>query len=395
MAGTMADEQDEDELFDRLARSLRAVRQDADLVRSSGAEAVSAGLARAEAELRTLAGRVEALHQRVAQQHAVIVRLEAAAATREADLQALRQTVEALSHRVLDPPPLPSGSPVRKPPPRVAIRIGIVLAILVLALGGGAAAWVALGREPSLGALAHRVLVRLSELSGIDLAGPGEPIRAVPMAEHVPLAPDPALPPRAHSAAAAAPVTQHLPPAAVADRVETPSAAPAPPAALPPAAAPPPAPELAAIPAPQTAAAAAPQPAKADMTASPPAATSGPAAAPPVVQSEPPAPLAAAFAQSSRPSQSTHQLVLRANANTWVRVRQKEGRVLLSRTMKPGETWPVPAEQDLTLDAGNVEGLDLDVDGVPTRLTGAGGVVHNVPLDADLLRSGAAVRAAH
>jgi uncharacterized coiled-coil protein SlyX len=393
MAGTMADEQDEDELFDRLARSLRAVRQDADLVRTSGAEAVSTGLARAEAELRTLAGRVEALHQRVAQQHAVIVRLEAAAATREADLQALRQTVEALSHRVLDPPQLPSVSSVRKPPPRVAIRIGIVFVILVLVLAGGAAAWVASGREPSLGALAHRVLVRLSELSGIDLAGSEEQARSVPTAEHMPPAPDPALRSSAPAAAAAAPVTAAPPPAAVADRVEAPSAAPAPPAVPPPAAASlPPAREPAAIPAPQTAAGAVQQPAKADMAASQPAA----AAAPPVVQSEPPAPVAAAFAQSPRPSQSTHQLVLRANANTWVRVRQKDGRVLLSRTMKPGEMWPVPAEQDLTLDAGNVEGLDLDVDGVPTRLTGAaGGVVHNVPLDAALLRSGAAGRAAH
>jgi cytoskeleton protein RodZ len=85
--------------------------------------------------------------------------------------------------------------------------------------------------------------------------------------------------------------------------------------------------------------------------------------------------------------------VLRAIGNTWVRVRQNGGRVLVTRSMKAGDTWPVPLEPNLILDTGNADALDLDLDGVATRLTGAkGGVIHDVPLNTDLLGSGAAVR---
>lgn len=88
--------------------------------------------------------------------------------------------------------------------------------------------------------------------------------------------------------------------------------------------------------------------------------------------------------------------MLRATEDTWVRVRQNRGAVLLTRTLKAGETWPVPAEPDLMLDTGNAHGLVLEVDGVPTRFTGANGVViHDVPIDADLLRSGMAARQGH
>ena len=117
--------------------------------------------------------------------------------------------------------------------------------------------------------------------------------------------------------------------------------------------------------------------------------------APPMAQSETPAPAATALAQSSRPPQAVRQVVLRATADAWVQVRQKNGRVLLRRIMKEGETWPVPAEPDLVLDSGNAGGLKLEVDGVPTRLTGAkGSVIHDIPLDAALPGSGA-VRSAH
>jgi cytoskeleton protein RodZ len=91
-----------------------------------------------------------------------------------------------------------------------------------------------------------------------------------------------------------------------------------------------------------------------------------------------------------------HHIVLRAAAETWVSVRQSGGRTLLTKTMNAGETWPVPSEPNLLLDTGNANALVLEVDGVPARLTGAKGIViHNVPLDADLLGSGMAVRLGH
>jgi Domain of unknown function (DUF4115) len=409
--GTMPNDQDEDEdeMFERLAQSLRKVRRDAELVRSSGADVISAGVARAETELRSLAAGIDALHQRVVQQQAVTARLEAAAAKGEADVLALRQTVEALSRRVLDQAESLARSSAQKSPRRAAGRIAIALAVLVLVLGGGAAAWIASGREPTLRTLEHLFMDRLSELSGIDLVGPREPAQTVrtvakatqdlpPPQRQAPLAP----------AASAAPIPTDPPPAVVVALAETPSVAPALSVGTAPVV-----PDLpggkasvASQSRPQTPAAAVPVPAQLPAAAVPPLAQTGAgipsppvtpalATAAPIAQAEPQASAATVFAQPSGPPQAARLLVLRAISNTWVQVRHKDGQVLLSRTLKAGETWPIPSEPDLILDAGNVEGLDLEVNGMPTRLTGAtGGVIHNVLLDADLLRTGV-VRAAH
>ena len=96
----MMDDHEEDALFDRLAKSLEAVRQDAELVRSRGADAMTTRLARAESELRTLAVAVDALCQRVAQQQAVTEQLEAAAAKSDAEIQELTKTVDQLSRNL-------------------------------------------------------------------------------------------------------------------------------------------------------------------------------------------------------------------------------------------------------------------------------------------------------
>jgi cytoskeleton protein RodZ len=284
-----------------------------------------------------------------------------------------------------------------------------VLTVLVLLLGGVAAAWIASGREPTLGALAHRFLDRLSELSGIDLAGPGEPTQPVRMVART----APGVPPPHRQAPPAptglsAPVPPDPPPAVVVGPAETPSVASALPVGTAPVA-----PDLpsgktsvvsqlqAQAPAAvvpilaQTPAAAAAPLTQTGVAILPPPAMSAPDAVAPIAQAASQAHGAAALAQLSRPPQAASLLVLRAVSNAWVQVRQKGGQLLLSRTLKAGETWPVPSEPDLILDAGNVEGLDLEVDGVSTRLTGAaGGVIHNVLLDGDLLRSGV-VRAAH
>jgi cytoskeleton protein RodZ len=81
--------------------------------------------------------------------------------------------------------------------------------------------------------------------------------------------------------------------------------------------------------------------------------------------------------------------MLQATENVWVQVRRQSGGVLLTRIMKAGDTWAVPTDPDLILDTGNAGGLELVVDGVPTKLPAAkGGVIHNLPLDADLFGAG-------
>jgi cytoskeleton protein RodZ len=426
----MTDQQDEDALFDRLAKNLEAVRQDADLVRSRGVEGMFDGVARIEVELRSLATSVDALRQGFTEQRGVTERLEAAAAKQDADLEQLRQTVNALSGRVRAQAEMLDGSSSRKLSGWVVAVIVLVLVVLVL--GGGAAAWTASGREPSISELVQRLVAQLAAESAGRPVGPGAPVLSergatgmagsratLPLSQAAPAsavsaepAPSPPSPaggvaaasaaaspspaatagttapsPSAEAVAAAAPA-RPLAPAGPTELAET-SAAAAPPvsAGTPPVAAPSMSAETSPAATPSVSAGTLPA-----TTPSVPAKT--PSAATPSMSAETP-PAAPPTAQPSQRPPAVRQIVLRAVGNTWVRVRQNGGRVLITRSMKAGDTWPVPSEPNLILDTGNADSLDLDVDGVATRLTGAkGGVIHDVPLNGNLLGSGAAVRVA-
>jgi cytoskeleton protein RodZ len=84
------------------------------------------------------------------------------------------------------------------------------------------------------------------------------------------------------------------------------------------------------------------------------------------------------------------RIVLRAKADAWVQVREKQGTVLLNRVMRNGETWPVPQDrQTLLLTTGNAAGTELIVDGVVMpSLGGDGAVRRDLPLDPETLRDG-------
>jgi cytoskeleton protein RodZ len=85
----------------------------------------------------------------------------------------------------------------------------------------------------------------------------------------------------------------------------------------------------------------------------------------------------------------TGRVVLRASADAWVLVKDRSGAVLLNRTLKAGETWPVPSRPDLLLTAGNAGGTDILVDGVVTPSIGASGAVRReLPLDPDQIKDG-------
>jgi cytoskeleton protein RodZ len=87
------------------------------------------------------------------------------------------------------------------------------------------------------------------------------------------------------------------------------------------------------------------------------------------------------------PDQS--RIALRANADSWVQVRDRAGQVLLNRILHPGETWDVPSKPNLLLTTGNAGGTDLIVDGVAsTPLGGYGAVRRDVPLDPELIKDG-------
>ncbi len=110
---------------------------------------------------------------------------------------------------------------------------------------------------------------------------------------------------------------------------------------------------------------------------------------PPSAAGSPPVP-------STAPSAAdTGRIVVRANADAWVLVKDRAGVVLLSRTMKAGETWPVPPRPDLLLTTGNAAATELLVDGAPTVSLGGSGIVRrDMPLDPDLIKDGKLAAAA-
>jgi cytoskeleton protein RodZ len=98
-------------------------------------------------------------------------------------------------------------------------------------------------------------------------------------------------------------------------------------------------------------------------------------------------PLAPPPAPAAQPGQS--RILLRANADSWVQVRDRAGPILLTRILHPGETWEVPAKPNLLLTTGNAGGTDLVVDGVPSASLGGNGAVRrDLPLDPDLIKDG-------
>jgi cytoskeleton protein RodZ len=109
-----------------------------------------------------------------------------------------------------------------------------------------------------------------------------------------------------------------------------------------------------------------------------------PAISPSSAAAAPVTPLPAPGVQSDQP-----RIVLHANADAWVQVRDRAGPVLLNRILHPGETWEVPAKPNLVLTTGNAGGTDLVVDGVTSPSLGGSGVVRrDLPLDPDLIKDG-------
>ena len=111
--------------------------------------------------------------------------------------------------------------------------------------------------------------------------------------------------------------------------------------------------------------------------------------APPVPAISPSSAAAAVTVAPSTEPAPQSRIVLRANADAWLQVRDKSGQVLLSRTLHAGETWEVPPRPNLLLTTGNAGATDVLLDGVATGpLGGNGAVRRDLPLDPDLIKDG-------
>ena len=84
------------------------------------------------------------------------------------------------------------------------------------------------------------------------------------------------------------------------------------------------------------------------------------------------------------------RIVLKANQDAWVQVRDRQGTLLLTRVLRVGDSYRVPNQDDLTLLTGNAGGLEITVDGRTLAPLGpVGAVRRNIPLTPDALASGA------
>lgn len=83
------------------------------------------------------------------------------------------------------------------------------------------------------------------------------------------------------------------------------------------------------------------------------------------------------------------RVMLRAKADSWVRIRGAGNEVVLERTLRTGDTFLVPNRPDLTLWTGNAGGLEVLVDGKPLPPLGAPGAPRrDISLDPDRLLGG-------
>jgi len=87
------------------------------------------------------------------------------------------------------------------------------------------------------------------------------------------------------------------------------------------------------------------------------------------------------------------EIVLKANVDSWIQIRDtNENKLVLTRLLRKGEQYTVPARDGLTLVTGNAGGLEITVGGESTPSLGPIGVVRrNILLDPDRLRAGTAI----
>ena len=84
------------------------------------------------------------------------------------------------------------------------------------------------------------------------------------------------------------------------------------------------------------------------------------------------------------------RIVIRATAESWIKIRDANQTVLLEGFLKAGETYRVPDRPGVSMRTGNAGALDITVDGKPVPAIGGMGAVRNVLLEPQALISGPA-----
>jgi cytoskeleton protein RodZ len=124
-------------------------------------------------------------------------------------------------------------------------------------------------------------------------------------------------------------------------------------------------------------------PAPAESTAQAPAAPPAPAASPTTDETASAA-TAAAVAPAAK-------VVIRANRDSWIEIRDKDDNVVLQRVLRQGESFNVPDQKGLLMTTGNAGGIVVELEGKPLQSLGSLGVVkRGIKLDPAALVDGSA-----
>lgn len=111
------------------------------------------------------------------------------------------------------------------------------------------------------------------------------------------------------------------------------------------------------------------------------------AAAPPAIPTVPAEPAGAApTGQVFGVVPAESRITLRAKSISWVQVRSGDNEILITRTLRAGDTYLLPNRPDLVMMTGSAGGLEVLVDGKPIPPLGSVGEVRrNIPLDPERL----------
>jgi cytoskeleton protein RodZ len=83
------------------------------------------------------------------------------------------------------------------------------------------------------------------------------------------------------------------------------------------------------------------------------------------------------------------RITVRADGDSWIQVRAADETLLMTRTLRAGDSYRVPNQPGLRLMTGSAGALEIFVDGQPTPSLGAvGQVKRNILLDPERLKAG-------
>jgi cytoskeleton protein RodZ len=99
----------------------------------------------------------------------------------------------------------------------------------------------------------------------------------------------------------------------------------------------------------------------------------------------------ASTAAQPAPVPPAAKVVIRANRDSWIEIRDKDDAVVLQRVLRQGETFNVPDQKGMVMTTGNAGGIVIELEGRALQSLGSLGVVkRGIKLDPTALSDGSA-----